>query len=196
LSAAVLSIGGAYITGYQKCDVEGRRMIISYNKSQVELMRRLDYIQTGVERAMSISDIKHVIGTQPFVYDEFRTRTTRELNYEVIRTGRFIDFSKVKQSLEYVQKQRKENGPPLHFTPRDFIRYGSLAVGEWPDDLTEADLDPAKNFVKVFVYDELTDLLTYNQPVLWPKCNFVESVFGPRSRNRKVIEADSFLSRN
>jgi hypothetical protein len=195
MSAMLLTVGGAYFTGSQKCEADAGRLITSYYKQQIELMRRLEYISAGVARAKSIEDIRRVIETQPFVYDDLKTRTTRDLNYEVLRTERLIDFTKDARFIDNVKQRRAADGPGFRFSPHDLLRYGGLPVGEWPFDLNEDDLDAAKHFVEVFTYYEITGLIAHNLVRLWPRCGFVNSVFGVPVRGpRKVVEADTSTS--
>jgi hypothetical protein len=193
LSAVLLTVGSAYVTGYQKCEADAGRLITNYYKDQIELMRRLQYIRSRVARASNVEEVRRIIETQPFVYDDLKTRTTRDLLFEVHRTERLIDFTKDKPLIDMMGKRSDGSAP--RFTPSDLNLYGTIAVGELPDELTDADVnDRGKRLVDFFASLDLSDLRGKNVARLWSKCNFFNSLLGvPLRGTRKVIEADASL---
>jgi hypothetical protein len=62
LSAIVITVGGAYITGYQKCEADAGNLITNYYKDQNELIRRFEYIQSKVAAANSFDENQARIG--------------------------------------------------------------------------------------------------------------------------------------
>jgi hypothetical protein len=190
LSAIVITVGGSYITGYQKCEADAGRLITNYYKDQIELIRRFDYVRAKVSAAKSFEDINHAFETHPVVYDDLKNRTTRDLQFELLRTEQLIDFSHASRRAMSVGMGliTEADGRPFPFSPVDIHRYGALSVGEWPDSIDEADLDRAKHFVDVFSRMEVDRLWARNGLLLSPDCNFVNSLFGVLPRGpRKVV---------
>jgi hypothetical protein len=192
LSALIVTIGGAYVSGHQKCESDANGVITNYYELQIEMMRRLEHIQHGVAKANSIGDVLQTLSTQPNVYVGFKQRTTQDLHYELIRTEHLIDFSKAQSFIDAVTKKYVDRGPPFKVSPYEVLRYGAIMVGEQPSDLREDELDRLKTFVERFIYHSLSDLYVHNQVRLSPNCNFINSIRGVGTRGpRKVIEVDS-----
>ncbi len=193
LSAIILTIGGSYFAGHQKCEGEANRLITDYYRDQIELMRRFEYIRAGVAKAKSLHDVAETLKTQPNVYVDFKNRTTRDLDLEVLRMERVIDFSKDREGIKYFKRMFGRNDPPFRISPE-----GSIAEGDEDlTGLTEDDLERAKQFVAVFISDALSTLAAHNQIHLWPNCGFANSLLGIQARGpRKFIEADTSIPRS
>jgi hypothetical protein len=184
LSAIVLTVGGAYFSGHQKCEADTEKIITNYYKLQIELMERLEHIQAGVASAKSLQDINDTLQTQPNVYIELKERTTRDMIYELRRTEGVIDYSRAKSFIDDLTPRF-----PSIISPSDVVRYGSIPVGQKPTDMTPDDLQPAKRFVEADLGYQIEKLRVYNQISLWTKCDFINSFLGATARGpRKVIE--------
>ena len=159
-------------------------------------MDRFRHIQYGVAHANSIEDVLKTRETQPNVYFDFKSRTTWDLNYELQRIERLMDFSASTFSIEFMTKHMADEGPPFKFSPEDFVRYQSIVFGQGANDLKdlkEDELVRLKTFVEQFIYHVLTDLHVHSQVHLWPKCTFINSIIGVQNRgSSKVIEVEPY----
>jgi hypothetical protein len=192
LSAIVITVGGSYVTGYQRCEADAGHLITTYYKDQVELTRRFQYIQSKVSAAQSFEEIELAFETHPFVYDDLKNRKTRDLDSELRRAEQLIDFSRASHSAMSARGDFigiGADGTPFRFSPDDLSRYGSFLIGESPDSMNGIDFDTTKRFVDAFTRTNLRRLQLWNQLVLFPKCNFANSFFGVPPRGpRKVAE--------
>jgi hypothetical protein len=140
LSAILVTFGGAYLAGAQRCYGEAEDVRHVYFRTLDEIGFRRQFIAKTVDAATSIGQLRTALAKPPYLYIELRDRTLADL---VQQLDRVTDRMRVSPVL--VAEERKPISK-YRFPISELVAGHGISRGDIPS--SDDDLDLVKKFTK------------------------------------------------